>query len=494
VSERDDLIADLAAPLLSLNDPVAHFMRPLPACELSVRIEDAAALMAQHQTSALLVVGPHGEGVGLVTDTDFRERVVARGVPVSHPVHEIMSAPLVDITPVAPGYQAVVLMQEKNLQHVVVRDERGAIAGVVRNKELLELDRYPLASLARGIHAAGRLEDVLTLRAKLPPWVKALVDVGAKPRNVAGAVTAVTDAVTQRLLMLAFEELGPPPTPYAFLALGSQGRGEHTLASDQDNALVFEVPVGAEPTTVQGYFLAAGERVCSWLGRAGYALCKGGAMANNPRFCVALGRWKELFSGWINVAEPKDLLEFNVFFDFRCVHGQPELATALRQHVMAELTRAPGFFVHLAQNALYHKPLLGFFGNIVAESGDRGSSKSFSIKEALTPIVSFARLYALRSGLVETNTFDRLRRLGQNGVLSPSLYEDVALAYQFLMSLRLRHQAETVRAGLPPSNQIGIESLARIEKTLLKQVFSEVTGLQRRIATDFLGGAWVQSG
>lgn len=491
---RDQLVADLQTPLLSLNEPVLRFMRPLPSCELATRIEAAAALMAEHRASALLVAGPQGEGVGLVTNSDFRDRVVGRGVSATRPVHEIMSAPLTDIAPSAPGYLAVLLMKERNLQHLVVRDEGGRIVGVVRNKELLEMDRYPLAALSQGVSGAGRLEDVLAQRGKLPILVNALVEAGAKPRNVSGAIAAVTDAVTEKLLALAVEELGPPPAPFAFVALGSQGRSEQTLASDQDNALVFEAPPGAAPEVVQAYFLALGERVCGWLARAGYSLCKGGAMASNPRFCAPLARWKELFSGWINVAEPKDLLEFNIFFDFRSVYGQAELVSQLRQHVTSELAHTPGFFVHLAQNALYQKPLLGFFGNIVAEPDDRGSSRSFNIKEALTPIVSFARLYSLRSSIAETNTFDRLRRLGQAEILSPSLHQDVALAYQFLTSLRLRHQGEAVRAGLPPGNQIGIKALARIEETTLKEVFAQVTALQKRIATDFLGGAWVQSG
>jgi CBS domain-containing protein len=491
---RERSTGDLQALLPSLHEPVARFLGPLPSCELGTRIAAAATLMARQQASALLVVGPDGEGLGLVTDADFRARVVARGLSGDRPIREVMSAPLVEIAAGLPGYLAVLLMREKHVRHVVVRDEAGRIQGVVRDQELLELERYPLALLARAVSAAGRLDEVLEERARLPALVGALVDAGAKPRTVTGAIAAVTDAVTQKLVALACEELGPAPVPFAFVALGSQGRGEQTLASDQDNALVFDAPAGAGSEAARAYFLALGERVCGWLARAGYSLCKGGAMASNPRFCLPLPEWKELFSGWITTAEPKDLLEFNIFFDLRCVHGQAELVGQLRGHIAAELARNPNFFVHLAQNALQQKPLLGFFGNIVAEPDDRGSSKSFSIKEALTPIVSFARLYALRAAMAETNTFERLRRLGQSGVLSPSLHGEVALAYDLLMSLRLRHQAEAARAGLPLGNQIAIKSLTRIEEIMLKEVFAQVTALQKRIAADFLGGAWVQSG
>ncbi len=484
--------ADLPTPLLSLNEPVRRFLRALPACDYRTSLARAAAIMARHDASALLVTGAAGEGIGMLADSDFCGRVVGRGLSVDRPVFEAMTAPLVTIAPTALGYEAIVLMRDRNLGHLAVRDEQGAITGVIRSRDLLEPERYAPVLLARALRDAGGVEELARHRDELPRLVQGLVDAGVRPRGTCRAITAVADAVTQRLLQLAVEELGPPPAPFAFIVLGSGGREEQTLVTDQDNAVIFEPPAGADPAAAQAYFAALGERVCDRLDQVGYPLCKGGMMAKNPRWCAPLAVWREHFSGWIHAAEPKDLLDFNTCFDFRCIHGDDGLAAALRRHVLAEIGRTPSFFANLAQNALHHRPLLGFFGKIVADSEVAGSERTFNIKEATAPLVSFARLYALRDGATETGTFDRLARLEETGVLTRAGRAEIEQAYEFLVSLRLAHQLASVGDGRPPTNHVGLRTLTPLEETMLKQVFSQVAALQKRVAFDFLGGEWAQ--
>jgi PAS domain S-box-containing protein len=489
---RRTATAEPPSPLPSLNEPVRRFARALPSCDYRTGLARAAAIMARHDASALLVTGAEGEGIGLLADSDFCGRVVGRGLPVDRPVFEAMTAPLVTIAPTALGYEAIVLMREKNVGHLAVRDEQGAITGVIRSRDLLEPERYAPVLLARAIRDAGGVEELARHRDELPRLARGLVDAGTRPRGTCRAITAVADAITQRLLLLAAEELGPAPAPFAFIVLGSGGREEQTLGTDQDNAIIFDPPAGADPAAAQAYFAALGERVCDRLDRVGYPLCKGGMMAKNPRWCAPLAAWREHFSGWIHTAEPRDLLDFNTCFDFRCIHGDAGLAAALRRHVLAEIGRTPSFFANLAQNALHHRPLLGFFGKIVADSEAPGSERTFNVKEAAAPLVSFARLYALRDGATETGTFDRLARLEETGVLTPAGREEVEQAYEFLVSLRLAHQLESLGGGRPPTNHVGLKTLTPLEEAMLKQVFSQVAALQKRIAFDFLGGEWAQ--
>jgi CBS domain-containing protein len=235
-----------------------------------------------------------------------------------------------------------------------------------------------------------------------------------------------------------------------------------------------------------------GERVSEGLERAGYPACKGGMMARNPRWCAPLSTWKENFSSWVGIAEPTDLLDFNTCFDFRSIHGDEALVHELRRHVAAELARTPSFFVQLAQNALHFKPPLSFFGQIVADTDPHGTQKTLNLKEATVPIVSFARLYALHRGIQETSTFERLERLHEKGVLARIDGAEVSQAYDFLMSLRLSHQVEGARSGLFPTNQVKLEELTSIEVSTLKLIFSRIASLQKKIAFEFLGGAWAQ--
>ncbi len=481
--ERDALIAELQTALLHLGEPVKRFMREPHAAGFQMPVSQAAALMSRHGVDALLVQGPSGEPLGVFTDHDLRDRVVARGLALDRPLFEVMSSPVLTVSPTAQGHEALLLMRDKGVQHLVVKGEDGAVVGLVWGQDLLPVDRYPLAILARAIRESSGPEEVIAHRGRLPYLVKALLESGARPQHVCRAISAVSDAVVQKLLAFAQAGLGAPPAPYAFMALGSEGREEQTLFSDQDTAIVIDAPEGSDSGAIQAYFLALGDRVGLWLEAAGYPMCPGGMMAGNPRWCQPSARWRHYFSHWIGLAEAQNLMEFSTFFDLRCVHGEAALVSALKLHVRQEVAATPAFLGYLAQTTVQYKTPRGFFGNIVADAHG-----TFNVKEAMAPLVNLIRLYALHHGLSDTSTFDRMKRLKELGVFSPSAHEDLSQGYDFLMTLRLRHQAERLVAGLPADNDIELKALTHIDESLLKQVFAQITLLQKKVGFDFLGG------
>jgi CBS domain-containing protein len=280
--------------------------------------------------------------------------------------------------------------------------------------------------------------------------------------------------------------LGAAPVPFAFLALGSQGRMEQTLLTDQDNAILFASPGDpAALAAAERYFAALGERVCEGLEKAGYARCQGGVMASNPRWRMTLEGWKGSFDAWIGKAEPQELLEFSIFFDFRAVHGEARLAHELRVHIQQSLRQSPAFFPHLAQNALLFKPPYRLFGKILLGGETAGL---LNLKDAMMPIVSFARLYALKHNVEETHTLGRLEALAQLGAIGKASLEETGAAYNLLMQLRLRRQAAALEAGATADNLIHPGALTQTEETLLKQAFAQIAAVQKKIGTDFLGG------
>jgi len=481
---RDALIAELQTALLYLAEPVKGFMREPLSADLGTSVGEAAGLMSRADLSALLIKGPGGEALGLVTDHDLRDRVVARGLDAGRPVFEVMSSPLLTVPPGTQGHEALLLMREKGIQHLAVADPGGSVLGLLRGQDLLQADRYPMALLVRAIREASRPEEVIAQRRRLPILVKALVDSGARPGHVCRAVTGVSDAVTEKLLAFALAGLGEAPAPFAFLVLGSQGREEQTLISDQDSALVYDLPEGSDPEAVHSYCLALAERVGGWLEAAGYPACKGGMMARNPRWCRSLRGWKAHFSGWIHLAEPQNLMEFGTFYDFRCIHGDASLAAELRDHIRRELAATPAFLGHLAQEAMQYKTGTGFFGGLVPHG-----QRSLDLKEFLAPIVHIGRLYALRHGFPETDTTSRFRRMKESGHLSATAHEDLLQGYDLLMALRLRHQAEGQAANLPGDNLVELKGLTHLEESLLKQVSAQAALLQKKVSFDFLGTA-----
>ena len=353
---------------------------------------------------------------------------------------------------------------------------------------LLQLPADVAMDLARDVGQAPGAGEVAALCRRTDSLVRSLLDCGAHPRHVTRMIASICDAATQRLVQLAVAAIGPPPASFAFVALGSQGRQEQTLSSDQDNAIIYSLPAGADAPAVAAYFGELGGRVCDGLAQAGYARCRGDIMASNPRWRQPLAVWQRYFSEWIAKAEPRELLDFSIFFDFRTVAGDAHLVDKLRAHVQAAVTAAPDFFPHFAQNALQFRPPLGLFGRIVTERASSPAGGTLDLKAAMMPIVGFARLYALHHSVAQTGTLDRLTALAAKGVLLESTHQEMQAAYEALMRLRLRHQAEAMHVGRPADNMVALSSLGHIEKAILKESFAEIEAVQHRVSYDFLGG------
>jgi CBS domain-containing protein len=146
-----------------------------------------------------------------------------------------------------------------------------------------------------------------------------------------------------------------------------------------------------------------------------------------------------------------------------------------------------GFFRHLTQNALLHKPPLGFFRNFVVESKGEHRNK-FDIKRAMLPIVDYARVYALKHGIGETNTLDRLHQLMQKEILPAKDYSEIEQGYSFMMQLRFARQVNAIiEEEVPPDNYVNPKELSGLEQRLLKEIFIRIGNLQTRMSFDFTG-------
>lgn len=487
--EREALIEKLRVSLLFLQEPVGRSGSEAVSCHLDTPVHEAASLMVRRDATSIVVMDEAGKGAGFLTDRDFRKRLAGRPeADLQIPVRTIMTQPLVTISEHAMIYEALMLMEEKKVQHLVVLDGGGAITGVVRAKNLLQFHRFGPEVLPREIARAATVEHVVQCCRRLPALVRALIEAGARPRTVAYMTTAVCDAATIRFIELAVEEIGPPPVAFAFIAMGSQGRQEQTLLTDQDNAIIYQHDdaVDADPAD---YFLTLGERVCRWLHQAGYALCDGQVMANNPEWCHSLPEWKDKFTTWITKAEPKELLDFSICLDFRAVYGDVELAHELRAHIYSVLQSRPSFFPHLAQNALLFKPPFRLLGKIIKSSSSPQDAGRLNMKETLMPLIGFGRLYALRHKLPYTHSMERIEALVWKKVLQPATCDAVSASYDFLMRLRFQGQLNALRDGRPLENNIVLSELGNMDEAMLKQAFFQIEALQRKVGYDFLGGA-----
>jgi CBS domain-containing protein len=369
-----------------------------------------------------------------------------------------------------------------------VKDRGGKIVGLICSADLLQVQSYSSAALLQSLEHAETVEQIADLTDRVPRLVKALIDSGAKARNVTRIMTSISECILQKLITMAIADQGEPPASFAFLTLGSEGREEETLVTDQDNAIIYENVPEEKEAEVAAYFAGFADKVCGWLNEVGYSFCEGEIMAKNPHWCKPLDRWKAYFSEWVRGATPEDLLKVNIFFDFRCSHGDVHLTRSLRRHINQELNDYPAFFLHLAQNCLLDKPPLNMFGNIAVHTSGEHENR-FSIKAAMRMIIGFARTYSLQNNIELTNTLDRLEALRPKGILSAESHSKIADVYNCLMQLRLGHQARALTAGRAADNYINPKELKHIELELLKQSLAELSNLQHKLSFDFKGKA-----
>ena len=470
------------------NQPLSQIYSRKPLfCDEGDTIREAAKAMVDAKCSYAFVRCHGDHQVGIVTEKDFTRKVIAQGITVDQPVSTITSIPLRTVSDRALVFEAMMTMMEADFQHVGVVDNTDTIVGMLSSKDILAYQGQSPLFLLREIQLAEDMRTIIEKHQRITGIVRGLIGNGANASNVTRFITTVADTILTKLLTMIQHELGPSPVPFVFMIMGSEGRQEQTLKTDQDNAIVYRDPSPEAADDARHYFARFGEMACNRLNEAGYAFCTGDVMAKNPKWCQPISRWKAYFTEWIHAAEAEDLLQASIFFDFRCGFGENDLVEELRTYLFASLKGWSGFLRHLTENALHFKPPLGFFRNFVVESKGRHRN-AFDIKSAMTPIVDFARVYALKNGIDATNTIDRLAQLRIKKVISVQEYEELEKAYSFLMQLRFVRQVTAIMDDhTGPDNYINPTKLTHIEQTMLKEIFKRVEKFQAKMNFDFIG-------
>ena len=445
-------------------------------------LHETAKHMQSENVSSVLIE-QDGRVIGILTDRDMRNRVVANALDYTTPVAGVMTANPICLDTAAPAFEALVTMSRHRIRHLpVTRD--GKPAGVITTGFLVRRQTTSAVFLATDIYKRKTPEDIAEVLQNIPDLLVQLVDQGTSAHHIGRIITSLADATTSRLIQLAEQALGPAPVAYAWLAGGSQGRQEQTAQSDQDNGLLLS---DAYDEALHGdYFSRFAKYVCDGLDQAGYVYCPGGMMALSWR--LPLAQWCGKFDQWINRPEPKALMLASVWFDLRCIHGEAGLFERLQTHVVAQARQARLFIGHLVGNALKHPVPLGFFKNLVLiRDGEHDNTLDMK-HSGVVPIIDLTRVYALAAGLQPVNTFDRLQAAGAAKSVSVSGAQDLATAFDFIATLRLRHQADQIRNGDKPDNFLSPKHLSSLERDHLKDAFSVIKTMQSAASNTFSGG------
>jgi CBS domain-containing protein len=458
-----------AAPLEGdLTTPASDLIvRPPVHVPPKATIAETAQVMLNAWISSVLV---SSEPPGILTDRDLRW-VLANGLPPETPVCQVINQRLKTLPAETPVYGALLFMLEENIHHLPLT-RAGEIIGVITDTDLLRHQaKSPLTLLKRVDHWV-ETANLAQYSLEITGTVEALFKGGLNVIQIGRVIASLNDTLTKRLLRQAEAELGPPPTPYAWIVFGSEGRQEQALLTDQDNALIY----GEDSPAAQSYFAALAQRVVNGRLQAGFPRCRGGYEATN--WHRPLAEFVQLFKGWLHTPDPQAMLETSIFFDFRPVFGQLSLEPL--EQVLLEAHKQKIFLAQLARAALEFKSPLGFFGRIHTEEGWLDLKKG-----GVGPIVSLARLYALAIGASARSTLDRLEAAAQAHTLSQEGAETLAEAYRFFLALRLKEQLRAYRAGEPVSNLVRLEALSPLERRQLKQALRAVREMQAFTAEQF---------
>lgn len=441
-------------------------------------IMEAARVMRAHRISSVLLV-EGGALSGLVTDRDLRDRVVAEGLDVSRPLRDIATLSPLCIGIERPAFHAMLVMARHNVHHVPVLDGQDLV-GMVTSTDIAELQSGSALNLTGAIFEQDRLEGLVQVSARIKTLQQNLVAANASAYSSGHIVSAMTDALTARLVQLAEADLGPPPVDYAWVAAGSQGRNEQTARSDQDNCMVLD---DSYDETLHGdYFHALSRRVCDGLDACGYVYCPGGIMAMTDQWRQPLSRWRQYFQRWIDLPEPDASMLTGVFLDQRFVYGRAALIDGLRRDVIASARANSGFLAALAANALQRQPPLNWRGRLATIKGGAHQGTIDLKMHGIVPIIDMARYFAIAAGSVAVNTRDRLEQAAHCDRITEGQARDLLDTLDFLSGLRLRHQALRMSDGLAADNFLKPETLSNFERRHLVDAFKLISRMQRVVA------------
>ena len=451
-----------------------HMMRPISSAMsadvLTAAPTDTIAAVAQamHARGVSSVIITEGDALrGIVTDRDLRSRVVAAGVPTGQPVSAIMTPDPLAIDIDSTLFDATLCMTRHGCHHLPLLDA-GRLAGIVTTNDLILSHNDDPVYLVKQIARQSDVAGIGAIAASAPKLLLQWVDAGVQAAQAAHILTAISDAVTVRLIDLYCQQAGPAPVRFCWLGFGSQAREEQLIGADQDNGLLIDDSL---QEAHRPWFEALARWVCDGLSACGYPYCPGGVMATTDEWRQTLSSWIGTVDRWTRSPTPAAVMRVSIFFDLRAVYGDAGLCERLQQHMLREASRNSIFLAALAANALSTTAPLGIFCRFLVERNGEHRDTLNLKKRGVMPIVDLTRVHALASGVTAVNTEERIDALIACGSLTDADGRNLRDALRFIMQLRIQAQADQLRGAEPTSNHIRPKDLPRLAREQLRDAF-----------------------
>jgi CBS domain-containing protein len=461
--------------LQSMETPLGRLVqRPPVLVRPDESIRHALEQMRDQGVGSVLVGESH-VAIGILSRHDLLERITLPGVALDAPVRSVMSSPLVHLDASMSAMDAAVAMAKHGIRHIPVVSA-GQVVGMVSERDLFKLQSQSVGQLSSSIRRAADLPTLTSLAAGVRTLTQNLLAQGLRSHQLTALVSHLNDLLTQQTIRMAANQHGLSMDSFSWLAFGSEGRSEQTLATDQDNGLTCTEP-GLLPA-----LKAMAADANRWLDALGFPLCRGGVMAMHDAYAHTQSGWLQAFRQWVDHGTPQDLLSASICFDSRGLVGRSDLADALAAEPAAWCAQAPRFMKLLALQALSHTPPLSWTGRLETRPGPEGPGIDLKLQGSAL-FVDAARVLALSQGIALRSTRDRLSAAAQALHVPEGESSAWITAFDFIQTLRLRQQLKAARTD--HANWLTVDTLDAVDHRVLRESLKMAGRLQQRLRLDY---------
>ncbi|TBW26376.1 DUF294 nucleotidyltransferase-like domain-containing protein [Gramella sp. KN1008] len=476
---------------VSFNKEVLFDLQPIPMVKKMVTvspetsIQKAATLMNRRKVGSVIVVEEQ-KPVGIVTDIDFRESIGTGRFRIDDPVNVIMNSPVICYSKGITIAQAQLTMMKHNINHICITKDgtpNTKVKGIVSEHDLMVSQGNNPSVLMKAINRARSTKKLKKIRSKIMFLLQGYIKNNIPLTHISNILFELNDATIKRTIRRCVDKMEEaPPVKFAWMSLGSQGRKEQLLHTDQDNALVFEDVPEEKLEETRAYFLKLARKVTKRLNIIGYEFCPAEMMARNPKYCLSLSEWKNQFSEWVTNPGTDEILLCQIFFDFDITYGEVRLTNSLADHVFGILKGNKNFLTRLAAQALRNPSPLGFFRQFLVEQ-DGEKKDLFDIKKrGIMPLTDAGRLLILEHQVKNiSNTAERFEKLAQLEPNNKELYLACAYSSKALIKFRTRQGLKYKDNG----RYINLADLSKEDKVKLKRCFKTIKEIQELIKLRF---------
>lgn len=467
---------------------VSEFMSwPVETCSKDEPLYTVLQRMHNKHISSVVVVNEKGEAIGLVTEKGIVNRLALEpDVEINKfKVVDIMIRDFSTISPQALYYEALLLMIREKIKYIIVQ-EKGEIRGFITLLDMVKSKSTGILSIIDGIEQEETLQGLKKARENVDSLLKVLISEKASAEEICKVITEFNDRLTKKIIQVMEKEMQyegweQPPVDFCWIVMGSGGRHEQFIRTDQDNGIIignYDNFPKEDREKIDTYFKKFSAKIVDGLEYCGYAKCKGNVMATNPMWRKSIDRWLEDIDHWILNLSPENVRILTIFLDFRPVYGNYELSDRLRNYVTKRLQNNNYALYYLAEDDLSFPVPLGLFHQFITEKSGKHKNELNLKLAAGVHIVDGVRIFSLKEGITATSTFERLRALGRSGAFGQDSVDSLLKAFENLLMLRIRENSKKIEQQEAPDNYVNPQFLSRQEREKLKEILLAAAKMQ----------------